>query len=88
MNKNRVITAVLALSLVAPQLMMAADKPIASIVNRVGQEYQAFREAFTCVKGFAKCSSSESIDKFCAVTLNTKIIINMNTLFIVYPYYL
>ncbi len=72
MNKNRIIMAVLAMSLLCTQPIVAADQPQAlptampgaaksGIVNRAKKEYLEFLDALKCVRqqGFRKCTRAQ-----------------------------
>lgn len=61
MNKNRIIMAALAMSLLYTQPIVAADQPKSNIVNRAKKEYQEFWDALKCVRqqGFRKCTRTQ-----------------------------
>ncbi len=61
MNKNRIIMAILAVSLLATQPILAAEPNTSNIIDRAKKEWHEFQEAVRCARkqGFAKCSRAQ-----------------------------
>ncbi len=61
MNKNRIIMAVLAVSLLATQPIMAAEPNTSNIIDRTKKEWREFKEAVSCLRknGFRACSRAQ-----------------------------
>jgi hypothetical protein len=61
MNKNRILVAALAMSLLGLQPIVAADQSKSTMVDRAKKEYREFMQALKCLRreGFRGCSSAQ-----------------------------